>query len=93
MEVITAAGEKASVLFQDGTMLRLGPESRITTSDAPDSRQVTLEGEAYFAVAKDPNRPFVIRTEAGKPLYWALASRSGLGEASSSSLCSKGEWQ
>lgn len=66
IEVVTAAGEKASVLFQDGTVLRLGPESRVTASDAPDSRQVTLEGDAYFAVAKDPNRPFVIRTEGGE---------------------------
>lgn len=30
---------------------------------ASDRREVYLEGEAYFEVAPDPDRPFIIRTE------------------------------
>ena len=28
-----------------------------------DERIVTLEGEAYFKVAKDPERPFIVKTK------------------------------
>jgi len=68
IEIVTSAGERASVLLPDGTMLRLGPQSRIRSADLARRREVDLEGEAYFAVAHDPEHPFLIRTAAGEAL-------------------------
>ncbi|MEQ8301919.1 MAG: FecR family protein [Cyclobacteriaceae bacterium] len=50
------------VLLSDGSIVWLKPKSKLLYAQAfpNDSRQVTLEGEALFEVAKDPARPFVI---------------------------------
>ena len=68
-EFLTATDETAMVRLDDGSVVRLGPESRLTTpathsADVP-SRQVTLEGEAFFSIAADEARPFVVATAAG----------------------------
>lgn len=68
-DFLTAAGETATVPLDDGSVIRLGPESRLTTHPGrtPDlpSRQVTLEGQAFFSIATDESRPFVVSTSAG----------------------------
>ena len=68
-DFLTATNETAMVRLDDGSVVRLGPESRLTapathTAEGP-SRQVTLEGEAFFSVAEDEARPFVVTTAAG----------------------------
>lgn len=63
----TATNETAMVRLEDGSVVRLGPDSRLTapaTREAP-ARQVTLEGEAFFSVAEDEARPFVVTAAAG----------------------------
>lgn len=63
-EYATHVGERRIVLLQDGTRLTLGPLSRVRI--APDygrrSREVTLNGEAYFAVVHDSRHPFAVLT-------------------------------
>ena len=48
--------------LEDGTVITLNKNSRLSYSDkyGKDSRNVKLEGEAYFEVAKDPSKPFQV---------------------------------
>lgn len=60
----TAKGEKRAIRLSDGTEIYLNADSEIhfPARFSDTSRQVILSGEAYFAVAKDAKRPFVVRT-------------------------------
>jgi transmembrane sensor len=66
-EFSTAAWEMATVRLGDGTIVRLAPQSRLKVSAGPQ-REVNLEGEAFFAVAKRPGSPFTVRTRHGDAL-------------------------
>ena len=65
MEVSTPAGTTTSITLGDGTQVLLSANSRLNyDKDFTDKkREVTLVGEARFSVAKDANRPFIVRTE------------------------------
>jgi transmembrane sensor len=63
--IIAAAGETPTVALADGSIVRLGPGSRLLVSDA-DERHVRLDGTAFFAVATDSSRPFTVETAAGR---------------------------
>lgn len=58
----------------DGSKVWLGPRSSLayTYNYNDTSRELTLEGEAYFEVAHDPSRPFSVRT--GKLTTTALGT-------------------
>ena len=49
----------------DGTEVWLNANSNFVypTAFIGDERIVTLEGEAYFKVTKDPERPFIVKTK------------------------------
>lgn len=73
-EFFTASGETAMVRLEDGSVIRLGPGSRLATtvhaaspgrSPSSFARQVTLNGEAFFAVATNEEQPFLVVTPAG----------------------------
>jgi transmembrane sensor len=64
-EFVTGSAETATLGLRDGSVIRLGPSSRLLLSGTVDRREVTLKGRAYLAVAPDEARPFRIRTEAG----------------------------
>jgi transmembrane sensor len=64
-EFVTGAGETATVRLNDGTIVRLAPETRLVLTGAAAGRDVTLEGRAFFAVVKDPAQPFRVHTPAG----------------------------
>ena len=69
-EFVTGPGETEMVRLADGSVVRLGPDSRLATAlpaDLPEgaAREVTLDGEAFFAVTSDPARPFRVVTDAG----------------------------
>ncbi len=64
-EFATSAKQLATVKLRDGTVVRLGPRTRLRLTGGDGNREVALEGRAYFAVAHDPGRPFRIRTAAG----------------------------
>lgn len=55
-------GQKMTVRLPDGTSIKLNSNSKITYPQefTNISRNVKLEGEAFFDVAKDPSRPFTI---------------------------------
>ena len=57
-------GETFRVLLSDGTEVYLNTDSRLTYPAVfkGNRRIVKLEGEAYFNVAKDATRPFIVET-------------------------------
>ena len=60
----TERGQRATVRLVDGSIVQLNAASTLTVSPSFGSseRVVRLEGEAYFKVAHDSTRPFVVRT-------------------------------
>lgn len=58
MEVKTSPGMTTSLTLPDGTIVYLNSESSLSYPSRfnGDFRKVTLSGEAYFEVAKDPKR-------------------------------------
>jgi transmembrane sensor len=57
----TPVGGIASVPMADGSKVTLNTDSTIKVSLTESRRRVRLEqGEAFFEVAKDPSRPFVV---------------------------------
>lgn len=65
-KVFTAdKGQQSTVRLTDGTKVRLNVDSRLTVSEGFETgrRKVTLEGEAYFEVARDTSRPFIVHTK------------------------------
>lgn len=61
-EKIVAHDEALEVLLEDGTHIILNRDSKLRykKSFAPTGRKVSLNGEAWFDVARDTARPFVI---------------------------------
>lgn len=60
----TALGEIRRVPLEDGSLAAINTASRIGIDIRPEVRRIELvQGEAWFQVAKDINRPFVV--EAG----------------------------
>jgi ferric-dicitrate binding protein FerR (iron transport regulator) len=61
-------GQKLQVTFPDGSKVRLNADSRLTFQKPFDDHQrvVTLQGEAFFEIAKDPQRPFIVQAGAIK---------------------------
>ncbi|MNJ87439.1 fec operon regulator FecR [compost metagenome] len=63
----TTRGEQAQVRLPDGTLVFLNAESSLnypTSFAKTDKRRVTLNGEAYFEVAKDKKHPFVVKSRS-----------------------------
>lgn len=57
----TAAGVSRTIDLPDGSIVRLGSESEVAIRLTAAQRDVRLvRGEAYFKVAKNPERPFVV---------------------------------
>ena len=61
--VTTAPGERGVLRLPDGTQVMLGVAStlRYPAAFADKGRDVSLDGEAYFDVAHEEQRPFVVR--------------------------------
>jgi len=65
-EVRTRRGQQANVYLSDGTHVVLGVASVLRFPTAFDSsREVDLEGEAFFEVAHDDARQFLVHTTYG----------------------------
>ncbi len=62
--VCAPVGQQTKVDLSDGTEVWLNSGSSIEFGDLDKQRvrQVYLTGEAFFSVAKDPRRPFVVHT-------------------------------
>lgn len=62
---MSGLGEKVQFTLSDGTQVHLNSESKLEYPVPFDEtiREVRLEGEAYFVVERDENRPFLVHTE------------------------------
>lgn len=60
----TKRGQRATLNLVDGTSVLLNVESKITipVTFSSESREVHVEGEAFFKVASDAGRPFYVHT-------------------------------
>lgn len=62
----TGTGETRSVTLEDGSRIEIGPRSAIALHFTPKNRRLTLlRGEAWFDVAPDPGRSFVVEAAGG----------------------------
>ncbi len=63
----TARGQLSSLTLPDGSRVLLGVDTRVRVPRdyGGRTRTLDLEGEAYFVVAYDAKRPFIVRTERG----------------------------
>ena len=64
-EVIIPAGKKSHLILEDGTSVWLNAGSKMAFPTKFDGkkREVFLDGEAYFEVAHDQDKPFFVNTE------------------------------
>ena len=66
-EEIAAGDEKRVVKLPDGSTVTLNENSslRFAKGETAPNRDVELTGEAFFEVEKNPDRPFIVSTDAG----------------------------
>lgn len=64
-EMTTPKGRNFRVELPDGTLVWLNAASsiRYPTAFTDDKREVTIKGEAYFEVMKNPNMPFIVHVD------------------------------
>ena len=63
--IATKKGSKSTIVLPDGSKVWINDDTKITyaKSFGDGAREVTLTGEAYFDVIKDPKRPFIVHTQ------------------------------
>lgn len=64
-ELILPPGKKASITLSDGTKVYLNAGSRLRYPKkfSKTERRIFLDGEAFFEVAKNPEKPFYVQTK------------------------------
>ena len=62
--IVIPRGGEYNITLSDGSRVWLNANTRMhfPTSFSSDSRIVELDGEAYFEIAKDPQRQFIVKT-------------------------------
>ena len=62
-----ANGVRSTIVLPDGSKVWLGADSRLRYPEAftQDNRTLELDGEAFFDVVKNPEKPFIIRMKEG----------------------------
>jgi transmembrane sensor len=65
-EIIVPKGQISEYVFADGTHVWLNSDSRLRfpVNSGLTNREVSLEGEAYFDVARNVKKPFIVHTGA-----------------------------
>lgn len=64
--VVTKNGNRTKILLPDGSQVWLNAGSKLDYNNSvfnKDLREVTLNGEAYFDVTKNAEKPFIIHTK------------------------------
>ncbi len=63
-EKITKLGQKSILTLLDGTRITLNAGSKLMypTKFGKEIREVRLEGEAYFEVTSNPQKPFIVKS-------------------------------
>lgn len=66
ISVYSPLGQRTELTLADGTLVWLNSGSRLEVSEGFDSddREVRLDGEAYFSVRKNTDKPFVVHTKS-----------------------------
>ena len=66
--ILVPKGGEFKLTLADGTRIVLNSDSRLRFPErfAGDDRQVFLEGEAFFEVARDTSRPFVVGVQESR---------------------------
>jgi transmembrane sensor len=60
--LLTAVAQQRVEVLEDGSIVTLGGASQLSVHYSRETRRVTLEqGEAYFEVAKNSERPFIVK--------------------------------
>ncbi len=98
------AGQRSTILLPDSSVIYLGPASTVyfPTTFPGDTREVRLEGQAFFDITHDPAKTFIVRSGdvqtrvlgtsfrvdafAGRPVTVAVAS----GKVSVAAILKKG---
>lgn len=65
-EYLAPADQTRTVTLEDGSVVRLAQGSLLRVWGGEGTREVSLEGRGFFAVTRDENRPFTVRTEGGE---------------------------
>jgi len=62
------AGKSLSLLLSDGSKMMINSATEVTFPIIFDGekREISINGEAYLTVAKDPSRPFTVHTSSGE---------------------------
>jgi len=62
--VAVERGQKANITLPDGSKVWLNSQSKLTYSTNYNikKRELQLDGEAYFEVAHNPNKPFIVQS-------------------------------
>jgi len=62
VRIISPEGSKTQIVLPDSThvWLNSGAELQYTSDFTAQNRQVTMKGECFFAVTKDPGHPFIV---------------------------------
>nr|WP_129735554.1 FecR domain-containing protein [Parabacteroides goldsteinii] len=63
-EKVSNKGEKKNIVLSDGTKIILNSDTklRIPADFNKEERVLEMEGEGFFDVAPDPNKPFIIKS-------------------------------
>lgn len=62
----TQAGQQSEILLDDGSQVFLNTNSKLEVEYTEHQRSIKLlHGEAFFSVAKAPNRPFIVKAGSG----------------------------
>lgn len=63
--IFVPPGQRAELTLTDGTKVWLNAKTTFTFPNkfTANSRHVVLDGEGYFDVTKDPNKPFIVNTK------------------------------
>jgi ferric-dicitrate binding protein FerR (iron transport regulator) len=61
-EVFVPRGSQAKITLPDGSKVTLNAGSSLNYENRPDQRIARLEGEGYFTIAKNTERPFTVVT-------------------------------
>ena len=64
-EFIAGSAEATTSALSDGSFVRLDAGSAVRFVGGRESREAWLSGRAFFGVASDPRRPFVVHTDLG----------------------------
>lgn len=62
----TGVGEERTLMLEDGSRVTMDTDTRLSASFSAKSRRLVLEkGRAFFHVAKDAGRPFLVTAQGG----------------------------